>query len=879
MRVTSHRAALPVGRRSQSEQAIAPSAPRTNPELVKWASTARIKTVPHLFLAAVARHPDAPYLTMGDETLTYGQALEKTRAFASGLIELGVRPGEWVNSYANNSIRWRLADFAIQFAGAAHPALHNQLAEKKVSHVIKDSAARLIIVDDGARLQQVLGRRAEYPKLEAAIVMDDAADLSKFRDSGLKVHGWAQVEELGRGALQKNLPEIGRRLAQLGPESIGRPVYTSGSSGNPKGVLLTQGGQVATVEGAARVLNRDPQATLETIQRPDARYVSVLPGGHVFGAVAEYEVTAQGGQIVYPEVSSSQAGNEAVVRAFMKAVRTSKPTILAVTPGFFNLITNLASKNSARDKTPVLSAGALTGVLSGAGAAVGAVGGLLSGSPWLGAAVGAALGGGLGALASIAQKKGWIQEALQAVQSPESTPAPATGNEAQPGPTAPEETSVRPWHLGAVMGAGAGVLGGFLLGLPLAGGAAGAVLGGALTAAAGSLASITKGDAFAWALDTATDYYRNYGNVSLPKRLQFAAADKLVFPEIARGLKKATGGELEVALSGGAALGAREEAMFRAGGIHIAQGYGQTETGGATLVNDPYNAKYGTVGKPIPGVDIRLDPKNHEIQLRGPGMMLGYHGLPEKTAKAFTADGWLKTEDIGKEVEIPIHNPWQVAGWSACLGAVAGAAASLALPVPALALGALGAAAAGGLGALAASRNTDTFYAIAGRLASQRKLPRCGEFLTPEPLEESLQRSRYIKTALVTGGSEYRQDEDVVGALLVPNFAEVADWAIGRGILAQNSSDAEELKRLGQRLVREGNPQVKELLLSEARRLTATEEGFERFMKVDHVALVDREWTLENDEVTAKGNVVRNKIEGTPDKPGAFREQIEAMFG
>src|SRR5262249_11365454 len=76
--------------------------------------------------------------------------------------------------------------------------------------------------------------------------------------------------------------------------------------------------------------------------------------------------------------------------------------------------------------------------------------------------------------------------------------------------------------------------------------------------------------------------------------------------------------------------------------------YGLTESSAASFVNRIDRFKFGTVGLPLPGTEVKLDPNDGEIMIRSPGVMRGYHNLPAETAEVLTADGWLRTGDIGE---------------------------------------------------------------------------------------------------------------------------------------------------------------------------------------------------------------------------------------
>ncbi|AXK33683.1 long-chain fatty acid--CoA ligase [Streptomyces armeniacus] len=157
---------------------------------------------------------------------------------------------------------------------------------------------------------------------------------------------------------------------------------------------------------------------------------------------------------------------------------------------------------------------------------------------------------------------------------------------------------------------------------------------------------------FQWAAGVAREYgkvtqdnYRRTGTASAPAGLKakHAVADRLVYAK----LREAFGGNLRACVSGSAALAPDIGYFFSGAGIHILEGYGLTESSAASFVNPGEAYRTGTVGKPLPGTEVRI-ADDGEILLRGPGIMQGYHGLPEKTAEVLEDDGWFHTGDIGE---------------------------------------------------------------------------------------------------------------------------------------------------------------------------------------------------------------------------------------
>ncbi|MFG1902093.1 AMP-dependent synthetase/ligase [Micromonospora carbonacea] len=129
----------------------------------------------------------------------------------------------------------------------------------------------------------------------------------------------------------------------------------------------------------------------------------------------------------------------------------------------------------------------------------------------------------------------------------------------------------------------------------------------------------------------------------LALRVQHAVFDKLVY----RKLRAALGGRCRDAISGGAPLGARLGHFFRGIGVTICEGYGLTETSPAAAANLPGATRIGTVGRPLPGVTIRI-ADDGEILISGDLIFQGYWRNEEATAEALSADGWFRTGDLGQ---------------------------------------------------------------------------------------------------------------------------------------------------------------------------------------------------------------------------------------
>ena len=154
---------------------------------------------------------------------------------------------------------------------------------------------------------------------------------------------------------------------------------------------------------------------------------------------------------------------------------------------------------------------------------------------------------------------------------------------------------------------------------------------------------------FAWAIAVGLERSRAIeAKKPLSRSLaaRWAIADRLVF----RTVRQRFGGELRLFACGGARLDPEVGRFFHAMGITVCEAWGLSETCAPATLNSPDDFRFGTVGKPLDGVELRLEPDG-EVLVKGPGLFTGYWNDPVATAAAFTPDGFFRTGDIGELVD------------------------------------------------------------------------------------------------------------------------------------------------------------------------------------------------------------------------------------
>ena len=295
--------------------------------------TKRATTLPILFhnriAASASRDAVFVYREGGYAGITWGEFAREVFTVAAGLVKLGVSPGDRVAQYSENRYEWLVVDLAIQFAQAIHVPIHAPLTGEQAAYQIDHSGTDVVFLSNAAQADKVANlNRAwrsdlhffsfeEYPR-----TIGDRA-----------VRHWNQLRQ---SASEFDLGEIERQaIEKVKPESLGTILYTSGTTGEPKGVMLTQHNLVSNALAAVERFGMSD----------DDRRLTFLPLSHIFARTCDmYTWLTTGCQLALARTRESVLADSLEFR----------PTIMNGVPYFYDKVRRLLLDEGRADEPGAL---------------------------------------------------------------------------------------------------------------------------------------------------------------------------------------------------------------------------------------------------------------------------------------------------------------------------------------------------------------------------------------------------------------------------------------------------------------------------------------------------------------------------------------------
>ncbi len=281
-------------------------------ELERWNS------LPAMFFAQLEKHRGKVLLSAKRDgkwsPLTWAESADKIARLAEGLKRLGIKKGDRVALLSENRPEWVIADVAIMALGAITVPLYTTYTTRDHKHILENSGSRVAIVSTESLARAFLPAAHELDTLRHAILIEP---LELSQRINIELHRWDQVMEANPGDIQA-LKQEAEALTRDDPSCI---IYTSGTGGSPKGVILHHGSILHNCEGAYEVLYPFGIA--------GNRFLSFLPMSHAFGHLGDiFLPIAAGSEIHFAESLEKLGANMLEV----------KPAIMLVVPRLFAMI-------------------------------------------------------------------------------------------------------------------------------------------------------------------------------------------------------------------------------------------------------------------------------------------------------------------------------------------------------------------------------------------------------------------------------------------------------------------------------------------------------------------------------------------------------------
>ncbi|MBM3269223.1 MAG: long-chain fatty acid--CoA ligase [Candidatus Sericytochromatia bacterium] len=269
-------------------------------------------TIHAIFRETVAAYSAKDALLVKEEgrwrAISYREFHDQVTNLASALLELGVGPGERVAVMSENRPEWLVVDQAVLSLGAVLVPIYTTLTAEQVRYILGDSGAMLCFASSEALIAKVQAVRGDLPALQHVFAFDEVPN----RRGQAKVRAWRDLLEAGAEARERTEHHRAERTAQITPEWLASIVYTSGTTGEPKGAMLSHGNFAANALAVTKILDISYQDTT----------LSFLPLSHVLERMAYYVAVLKGATIAFAESLDKLTVNLTEVR----------PTYLACVP-------------------------------------------------------------------------------------------------------------------------------------------------------------------------------------------------------------------------------------------------------------------------------------------------------------------------------------------------------------------------------------------------------------------------------------------------------------------------------------------------------------------------------------------------------------------
>jgi len=279
-------------------------------------------TLPKRILHFAEKHPEAVIQYTKDaagtfQPTTFPVFVREFKAFAAGLQHLGVKKGDHVGLISENRKEWLISDIGILALGAADVPRGCDSTAEEISYILSFSECRVVILENEAQLAKLNAHKKELGHLKHIILMDAGVNPEAWL--GVKLHSFAEVLENGKELYEKHPEHVDTSIQEGDRDDIATLIFTSGTTGIPKGVMLTHGNFLHQVENVPKLINTG----LGDI------WLCVLPVWHSFERIMQYVATGWGSALAY---------SKPVGKIMLADMQQIKPTWMASVPRIWEAV-------------------------------------------------------------------------------------------------------------------------------------------------------------------------------------------------------------------------------------------------------------------------------------------------------------------------------------------------------------------------------------------------------------------------------------------------------------------------------------------------------------------------------------------------------------
>ncbi|XP_038060252.1 long-chain-fatty-acid--CoA ligase 5-like [Patiria miniata] len=260
--------------------------------------------------------PESPY-----SWITYNEVHTRARNFGSGMIQKGIPAGNetFIGIYSQNRVEWVVTEQACNMYSMVIVPLYDTLGPDVCQYIVNQVDLSLVVCDTSSRAELLLNKAGDMPGLKTIVLIDDATDsvTAKAEQSKIEILRFGDVLELGANNPQEKVPP--------GYDDLSTLCYTSGTTGNPKGVMLTHGNILASITGLFAFAGINGLMEMHT----DDTYISYLPLAHIYERFVQACIYTCGGRVGFYQGDPKKLVSDIAVL---------RPTLFSCVPRVMNKI-------------------------------------------------------------------------------------------------------------------------------------------------------------------------------------------------------------------------------------------------------------------------------------------------------------------------------------------------------------------------------------------------------------------------------------------------------------------------------------------------------------------------------------------------------------